>query len=48
MKMNIDTFTDEQLLNLVNNSILEKTDFKITDFTGGYVSIVRRSAKLVS
>ena len=45
MKMNIDTFTDEQLLNLVNNSILEKTDFKITDFTGGYVSITLNTNK---
>ena len=43
--MNIDTFTDEQLLNLVNNSILEKTDFKITDFTGGYVSITLNTNK---
>lgn len=45
MKMNIDTFTDEQLLNLVNNSILEKTVFSITDFTGGYVSITLNTNK---
>lgn len=45
MKMNIDTFTDEQLLNLVNNSILEKTVFAITDFTGGYVSITLNTNK---
>ena len=45
MKMNIDTFTDEQLLNLVNNSIIDKTDFNITDFTGGYVSITLNANK---
>lgn len=39
MNTNTDTFTDDQLLNLVNNSILSKTEFAITDFTGGYVSI---------
>lgn len=43
--MNIDTFTDEQLLNLVNNSILDKTEFAITDFTGGYVSITLNTNK---
>lgn len=43
--MNIDTFTDEQLLNLVNNSILKKTVFAITDFTGGYVSITLNTNK---
>lgn len=43
--MNIDTFTDEQLLNLVNNSIIDKTDFNITDFTGGYVSITLNANK---
>lgn len=37
--MNIDSFTDEQLLNLINNTIIEKTTFAIIDFTGGYVSI---------
>lgn len=33
------SFTDEQLLNLVNNTILTKSDFKIDDFTGGGVQI---------
>ncbi|MDX9744894.1 MAG: hypothetical protein RBT59_13830 [Arcobacteraceae bacterium] len=37
--MNIDSFTDEQLLNLINNTIIEKTTFAVIDFTGGYVSI---------
>lgn len=43
--MNIDTFTDEQLLNLVNNSILSKTKFEINEFTGGYVSITINANK---
>lgn len=33
------SFTDEQLLNLVNNTILTKTEFKLDDFTGGSVQI---------
>jgi len=45
MNTNTDTFTDEQLLNLVNNSILSKTEFAITDFTGGYVSITLNTNK---
>jgi len=36
--MNIDSFTDEQLLNLVNKTIVSKTDYSPSDFTGGYVS----------
>lgn len=32
-------FTDEQLLNLVNNSIKTKTEFEPDDFTGGSVGI---------
>ncbi|MGB3751935.1 MAG: hypothetical protein WA945_10235 [Arcobacteraceae bacterium] len=32
-------FTDEQLLNLVNNTIIEKTKNKIEDFTGGSVQL---------
>ena len=35
--MNIDSFTDDQLLNLVNNTILDKTEFKPSDFTGGAI-----------
>lgn len=31
------SFTDEQLLNLVNNTIKSKTEFEINDFTGGSV-----------
>lgn len=31
------SFTDEQLLNLVNNTILTKCEFAIEDFTGGGV-----------
>ena len=37
--MNTDSFTDEQLLNLVNNTILEKTEFQPEDFTGGAVIV---------
>lgn len=33
------SFTDEQLLNLVNNTIKTKTEFEINDFTGGSVQI---------
>jgi len=33
------SFTDNQLLNLVNNTVLTKTDFDIKDFTGGGVQI---------
>jgi len=33
------SFTDDQLLNLVNNTILTKSEFKLDDFTGGGVQI---------
>ena len=33
------TFTDEQLLNLVNNTIKTKTEFEINDFTGGSIQL---------
>lgn len=33
------SFTDEQLLNLVNNTIKAKTEFEVSDFTGGSVQI---------
>ncbi|MGD9554407.1 MAG: hypothetical protein AB7D96_02185 [Arcobacteraceae bacterium] len=33
------SFTDDQLLNLVNNTILQKTEFTIDEFTGGSVGI---------
>lgn len=33
------SFTDEQLLNLVNNTIIQKTKFSINDFTGGSIQI---------
>lgn len=33
------SFTDEQLLNLVNNAILKKTEFKPEEFTGGSVQV---------
>lgn len=35
----IDSFTDEQLLNLINNTINDKTEFKIDELTGGSVQI---------
>ncbi len=37
--MNTDSFTDEQLLNLVNNTIETKTEFTRNDFTGGAVIV---------
>lgn len=37
--MNNHSFTDEQLLNLVNNTISTKTEFKVEDFTGGSVQV---------
>lgn len=33
------SFTDEQLLNLVNNTIRTKTEYQVSDFTGGSVQI---------
>lgn len=33
------SFTDEQLLNLVNNTIKTKTEFEVDEFTGGSVQI---------
>ena len=33
------SFTDEQLLNLVNNTITTKTEYQVKDFTGGSVQI---------
>ncbi len=33
------SFTDEQLLNLINNTIIKKTEFEPKDFTGGSVQI---------
>lgn len=33
------SFTDEQLLNLVNNTILRKTEYQPSEFTGGSVQI---------
>lgn len=43
--MNTDTFTDDQMLNLVNNYIDKNTKFNISEFTGGYVSITINSNK---
>ncbi len=37
--MNNHSFSDEQLLNLVNNTISTKTEFKVADFTGGSIQI---------
>jgi len=36
--MNTSSFSDEQLLNLVNNSIIKNTEFKIEEFSGGSIS----------
>ena len=33
------SFTDEQLLNLINNTIIKKTEFELKDFTGGSIQI---------
>ncbi|HET8689383.1 MAG TPA: conserved phage C-terminal domain-containing protein [Methanosarcina sp.] len=33
------SFTDEQLLNLINNTIRTKTEYNVEDFTGGSVQI---------
>lgn len=37
--MNKHSFTDEQLLNLVNNTIRTKTEFKSEEYTGGSIQI---------
>lgn len=36
--MNIDNFSDADLLNIVNNAILKKTDYELSEFTGGSIS----------
>ncbi|NOQ32174.1 MAG: hypothetical protein GQ570_13750 [Helicobacteraceae bacterium] len=36
---NISSFTDEQLLNLINNTIVKKTKYNVHNFTGGGVQI---------
>jgi hypothetical protein len=33
------SFSDEQLLNLVNNTILTQTEFKVEEFTGGSIGV---------
>jgi len=37
--MNTSSYTDEQLLNLVNNSIKAKTEFSTEQFSGGSISV---------
>jgi len=37
--MNVDSFTDEQLLNLINNTIVDNTENEIDTFTGGYIQM---------
>jgi hypothetical protein len=44
-KMNTDTFTDDQMLNLINNYINKNTKFEVSEFTGGYVSITINTNK---
>jgi len=34
-------FTDEQLLNLVNNTVLTKSEFSLDSFTGGGVQTTK-------
>ena len=46
--MNISSYTDEQLLNLVNNSILTKTEFQPSDFTGGSVQVTSTHSNKVT
>lgn len=45
MNTNTDSFTDEQMLNLVNNYIDKNTKFEINDFTGGYVSVTINTSR---
>ena len=35
----LDDFDDSQLLNLVNNTIITKTEFEVKDYTGGSIQI---------
>ena len=47
--MNIDSFTDDQLLNLVNETIIEETEFSERDMTGGYIqATATNKSKIVS
>jgi muramoyltetrapeptide carboxypeptidase LdcA involved in peptidoglycan recycling len=39
MKLFNHSYTDDQLLNLLNNQIIEDTEFKLDQFTGGSVSV---------
>jgi len=49
MNLNIGSFTDDQLLNLINSTITEETDFKEADMTGGYVqSTATHKSKIVA
>lgn len=47
MHMSVESFTDEQLINLVNNTIQSKTDFSADDFTGGSVQVSVTSSSQV-
>ncbi len=45
--MNTDSFSDEQMLNLVNNTITSKTEFQPHDFTGGSVILTTTHSNTV-
>jgi hypothetical protein len=42
---NIDSFKDEDLLNLINVSIIENSEFSINDMTGAYIQMTMSSNK---
>jgi len=47
--MNTNSFTDEQLLNLVNNTIIEKTPYTPSEFTGGSIQVTAtHNGKIIS
>ena len=46
--MNISSYTDDQLSNLVNNSIITKTEFSPNDFTGGSIQVTSTHSNKVT
>lgn len=45
---NIDSFSDEQLLSIVNRTILDKTTYSLDKFSGGYVAVTTAYQKKIT
>ena len=48
MDTNTESFTDEQLLNMLNRKILNDTEYPIDKYTGGYVSATTAYKNLIT